>query len=77
MAIGIREGDDPEFDKLLYSLGSVSKHCPKSMIDAIMTWRKARSDSSDLMKFTEMQYIYFVILATNNKTKFYIENNFY
>jgi len=57
MAVGVREGDDPNFDKLLYSLGSVSKHCPRSMIDAIMTWRKARSDSSDLMKLGEIQYI--------------------
>jgi len=55
MAIGVRENDDPVFDKLLYSLGSVSKHCPRSMIDAIMTWRKARSDSSDLMKFAAIQ----------------------
>jgi len=55
MAVGVREGDDPNFDKLLYSLGSVSKHCPRSMIDAIMTWRKARSDSSDLMKLGEIQ----------------------
>ncbi|OUM68331.1 hypothetical protein PIROE2DRAFT_39268 [Piromyces sp. E2] len=55
MAVGVREGDDPAFDKLLYSLGSVSKHCPRSMIDAIMTWRKARSDSSDLMKYAELQ----------------------
>jgi len=64
MAVGIREGDDPEFDNLLYSLGSVSKHCPKSMIDAIMTWRKARSDSSDIMKFTEIQYIYIYFFYT-------------
>jgi len=55
MAVGVREGDDPTFDKLLYSLGSVSKHCPKLMIDAIMTWKKARSDSSNLMKLGEIQ----------------------
>jgi len=58
MAVGIREGDDPEFDKLLYSLGSASKHFPKSMIDAILIWsKKAKKDSSDLMKFTENQYM--------------------
>ncbi|KAJ3080796.1 Cell morphogenesis protein PAG1, partial [Quaeritorhiza haematococci] len=41
----IRAGADTEFDRLLQSLGSISKHCPKLMIDSIMVWRKSKSES--------------------------------
>lgn len=42
----IRPGSDPSFDSLLESVGSVSKHCPKLMIDSIMVWRKSKSEST-------------------------------
>ncbi|KAI8820541.1 cell morphogenesis N-terminal-domain-containing protein [Fimicolochytrium jonesii] len=40
-------GADPAFDALLESVGSVSKHCPKLMIDSIMVWRKSKSENAN------------------------------
>ncbi|KAI8800528.1 cell morphogenesis N-terminal-domain-containing protein [Cladochytrium replicatum] len=45
-SLPIRKGQDPHFDRILQSLGSASKHCPKLMIDSVMMWRKSKSDGS-------------------------------
>ena len=40
-------GVDPHFDKLLTSLGSIAKHRPKPVIDAVMMWHKSKSESGE------------------------------
>ncbi|KAH9273162.1 hypothetical protein BASA83_004451 [Batrachochytrium salamandrivorans] len=40
----LNAGADPAFDRLLVSIGSISKHCPKLIIDSIMVWRKSKGD---------------------------------
>ncbi|KAI9203242.1 cell morphogenesis N-terminal-domain-containing protein, partial [Polychytrium aggregatum] len=41
----LRVGQDPSFDRLLTSLASVARHCPKIVIDAIMSWRNYKNDT--------------------------------
>ncbi|KAI9341019.1 cell morphogenesis N-terminal-domain-containing protein [Zopfochytrium polystomum] len=44
LASPLRPDIDPEFDGLLSGLGSVARHCPKLVIDGVMTWRKAKGE---------------------------------
>ncbi|KAJ3121304.1 Cell morphogenesis protein PAG1 [Nowakowskiella sp. JEL0407] len=44
LSIPLQESQDPQFDSILNSLASVSKHCPKLIVDSIMVWRKSKSD---------------------------------
>lgn len=44
MAATLRPGADMHFDNILHSLGTVAQHCPKVLVDAIMVWRKAKSE---------------------------------
>nr|KAJ3422130.1 Cell morphogenesis protein PAG1 [Polyrhizophydium stewartii] len=41
----LKAGADPAFDRLLSSIGSIAKHCPKLIIDSIMVWRKSKGDN--------------------------------
>ncbi|CDH16934.1 probable Cell morphogenesis protein PAG1 [Zygosaccharomyces bailii ISA1307] len=38
------EGIDPTFDKIIESLGHIAKNKPKPVIDAMMFWRKTKSE---------------------------------
>lgn len=40
------EGIDPTFDKVIESLGHVAKNKPKPVIDAMMFWRKTKSEAA-------------------------------
>lgn len=44
----IGEGVDPEFDNVIESLGHVAKKKPKPVIDAMMFWRKTKSEAANL-----------------------------
>ena len=37
-------GADPAFDQLISSLGHINRHKPKSLIDAVIHWRKRKAD---------------------------------
>lgn len=39
-------GVDPAFDQLLSALGHIARHKPKSLIDTMMFWRKAKSEAA-------------------------------
>ncbi|KAF2273521.1 cell morphogenesis protein-like protein [Westerdykella ornata] len=39
-------GVDPSFDQLLSALGHIARHKPKSLIDTMMFWRKAKSEAA-------------------------------
>lgn len=43
----LRSGVDPSFDRILETFGSIAKHCPKTVIDSVMIWRKAKSEPVD------------------------------
>ncbi|KAI5953161.1 TAO3 [Candida jiufengensis] len=38
------EGADPQFDKIIVSLGYVARRKPKPVIDSVMFWRKSKSE---------------------------------
>lgn len=40
----LAEGVDPQFDKIIASLGYISKNNPKPVIDSVMFWRKSKSE---------------------------------
>ena len=40
------EGIDPEFDKVIESLGHIARKDPKPVIDAMMFWRKTKSEAA-------------------------------
>lgn len=40
----LAEGVDPEFDKIIASLGYISRNNPKPVIDSVMFWRKSKSE---------------------------------
>lgn len=40
----LAEGVDPAFDKIIASLGYISKNNPKPVIDSVMFWRKSKSE---------------------------------
>ncbi|CCH42316.1 hypothetical protein BN7_1860 [Wickerhamomyces ciferrii] len=40
----LAEGIDPNFDKIIASLGYISKNNPKPVIDSVMFWRKSKSE---------------------------------
>lgn len=40
----LAEGVDPSFDKIIASLGYISKNNPKPVIDSVMFWRKSKSE---------------------------------
>ncbi|KAL5035352.1 hypothetical protein BDV3_005299 [Batrachochytrium dendrobatidis] len=42
----LNPGVDLAFDRLLYSIASIAKCCPKLIIDSIMVWRKSKGDQS-------------------------------
>ncbi|KAJ8098254.1 cell morphogenesis N-terminal-domain-containing protein [Lipomyces tetrasporus] len=39
-------GDDPVFDKILASLGYIARQKPRPVIDAVMFWRKSKSEAA-------------------------------
>ena len=41
------EGLDPSFDKIIESLGHIAKNKPKPVIDAMMFWRKTKSEAAN------------------------------
>ena len=42
-------GADPAFDQLISSLGHINRHKPKSLIDAVIHWRKKKTDVANAM----------------------------
>lgn len=42
------EGIDPSFDKIIESLGHIAKRKPKPVIDAMMFWRKTKSEAANV-----------------------------
>ena len=38
------EGSDPQFDKIVESLGYIARRKPKPVIDSVMFWRKSKSE---------------------------------
>lgn len=40
----LNEGADPKFDKIIESLGHIARKKPKPVIDAMMFWRKSKSE---------------------------------
>ncbi|KAJ3339164.1 Cell morphogenesis protein PAG1 [Gonapodya sp. JEL0774] len=47
LSIHIRPGVDPAFDRVVGSLGRMSRHYPKLVLDSIMVWRKTKSESAE------------------------------
>lgn len=43
----LNEGIDPKFDKIIQSLGHIARNKPKPVIDAMMFWRKTKSELSN------------------------------
>ncbi|OWB63506.1 hypothetical protein B5S29_g4490 [[Candida] boidinii] len=43
----LSEGVDPTFDKIISSLGYIARRKPKSVTDAVMFWRKGKSELRD------------------------------
>ncbi|KAF2199893.1 hypothetical protein GQ43DRAFT_98776 [Delitschia confertaspora ATCC 74209] len=39
-------GVDPSFDQLISALGHIARHKPKPLIDTLMLWRKAKSETA-------------------------------
>ncbi|CCE79376.1 Piso0_001435 [Millerozyma farinosa CBS 7064] len=44
----LSEGVDPQFDKILASLGYIARHKPKPVIDSVMFWRKSKSEVASM-----------------------------
>lgn len=42
------EGIDPTFDKIIASLGHIARKKPKPVIDAMMFWRKTKSEAANI-----------------------------
>jgi hypothetical protein len=40
----LRAGADANFDRLLHTMGSLARQRPKAVVDALMIWRKSKSD---------------------------------
>jgi hypothetical protein len=43
-------GTDPSFDQLINSLGHITRHNPKPLVDSLMLWRKAKGDAASVIK---------------------------
>lgn len=39
-------GVDPNFDRLLWTLGDIARQKPKPLIDTIMYWRKSKGEQA-------------------------------
>lgn len=50
MTSRLHHGADPEFDRVLAMLGSVARQRPKPIIDALMIWRKSKSEPPEIMQ---------------------------
>lgn len=46
----LSEGVDPSFDRIISSLGYIARRTPKRVTDAIMHWRRGKSDLKELAK---------------------------
>eukprot|EP00842_Homolaphlyctis_polyrhiza_P005771 jgi/Hompol1/6195/HPOL_000607-RA len=46
LSMHFKAGADMAFDRLMSSVGSIAKHCPKLIIDSIMVWRKSKTDNT-------------------------------
>lgn len=44
----LAEGVDPQFDKIVSSLGYVARRKPKPVIDSVMFWRKSKSEVASM-----------------------------
>jgi hypothetical protein len=44
----LAEGVDPDFDKIIASLGYISRNNPKPVIDSVMFWRKSKSEVASM-----------------------------
>ena len=44
MASNLRAGADDSFDQVLHQLGSLARQRPKAVVDALMVWRRSKSD---------------------------------
>ncbi|KAJ3223455.1 Cell morphogenesis protein PAG1 [Clydaea vesicula] len=51
LAFHLKTGQDPVFDKLIRSIGSIAKHSPKLIIDSIIVWRKTKTQSQSETKY--------------------------
>lgn len=40
------KGVDPQFDKIVASLGYIARHKPKPVIDSVMFWRKSKAEAA-------------------------------
>ena len=49
-------GVDPQFDRLLWTLGNIARHKPKPLIDTIMYWRKCKGEQANEAK-TELNKV--------------------
>ena len=49
-------GADPAFDQLISSLGHINRHKPKTLIEAVIHWRKKKADYANQL-FSELQQI--------------------
>jgi hypothetical protein len=47
----IRFGIDRSFDKIIAALGSIAKHRPRAVIDAVMIWRRSKGDPVSDLEF--------------------------
>jgi hypothetical protein len=52
-------GVDPAFDQVLSALGYIARHKPKPLIDTIMHWRKAKSETAaaERAKLTNVRHV--------------------
>ncbi|RLV93827.1 Cell morphogenesis protein PAG1 [Spathaspora sp. JA1] len=62
----ISEGVDPQFDKIVASLGYIARRKPKPVIDSVMFWRKSKNEVA-IMAANEVERI--VALAKEMKNK--------
>jgi hypothetical protein len=44
----LQQGCDPTFDRVLQALGSIAKHRSRAVTDAVMIWRKVKSEPLEM-----------------------------
>lgn len=44
----LAHGADERYDQILMAMGSLAKHRPRPIIDAVMIWRKVKSEPIDV-----------------------------
>lgn len=66
----LSEGVDPMFDRIISSLGYIARRTPKRVTDAVMNWRRGKSELRDMArKIFERDSTAYKEFFTRNKTQ--------